>query len=177
MARVPPLAAILLLATVTVGARGVPAQTLTGRVLEEGRETPIPGAVITLVDREGDRRAGTTADSLGRFTLAPPEPGQYAVVASRVGYRTTRSPLFALRTTGTSTFDILMSPEPVGLAGFEISVEREVTRGCPAYSEPSTSVGSTRVALRAGTYAATADATVTTTTTPTHVRGSRAPIP
>lgn len=101
------------------------AQTLSGRLLEEGRETPVAGAVIWLVDRDDRRRAEATSDSLGRFLLTPPEAGEYVVEAVRLGYATTRSPLFVMGVDGSVPFEIMMRPLPVGLEGIEVSVERE----------------------------------------------------
>lgn len=100
-------------------------QTLSGRVLEEGRETPVTGAFISLVDQGGARRAQAISDSLGRFVLAPPQAGEYFVETTRLGYETTRSPLLALTVEGTVPLEIMMQPSPIGLEGFEVSVERE----------------------------------------------------
>ena len=101
------------------------AQTLTGRVVEEGSSAPVPGALVSLVDRGGDRRVGTTTDSMGCFVLSPQEPGEYVVESSALGYEKTRSPLFALAVQGTASLEITIRPLPVGLEGFEVSVERE----------------------------------------------------
>lgn len=103
------------------------AQTLNGRVLEDGRNTPISGASVALVDQKDKRRAETLSDSLGRFHLAPPEAGDYVIVVERIGYETSRSPLLAIkeREEGTVSVDLMMTPEPVGLEGLEVSVERE----------------------------------------------------
>jgi hypothetical protein len=102
-------------------------QTLQGRVVEEGRDVPVPGAQVTLLDRGGDRRARALADSLGRFTLAPPEAGEYVIEVVRVGYETTRSPLLGMGTEGTAAVDLEMRPVPIGLEGLEVTVEREAS--------------------------------------------------
>jgi Carboxypeptidase regulatory-like domain len=118
------IAVFLLLAAIILPGRSS-AQTLEGRVLEEGRNTPIPGALVSLVDRDGERKAQAIADSLGRFVLAPPQPGEYMVEAVRLGYQTTRSPLFAMKVEGSVPFDMLMRPRPIGIEGIEVSVKRE----------------------------------------------------
>lgn len=100
------------------------AQTLVGQVLEEGREIPVVGVAISLVDGNGDLSATTMSDSLGGFILAPPEPGEYVVEAARLGYEITRSPLLSLALEGSVPFEIMMQPAPIGLEGFEVSVER-----------------------------------------------------
>lgn len=101
----------------------VDAQTIEGRVLDQENEQPVGGAIVVLVEREGDERVRALADSVGRFRLTPPEPGEYYVVAERFGYFETRSPLIALRTEGTAALDLMLVPEPIGLEGLEVSVE------------------------------------------------------
>lgn len=100
------------------------AQTLRGRVLEDGGDVPVAGATISLLDGHGERRTIVISDSLGRFTLAPPEPGEYFVHAQRIGYAPTVSVLFEFGMDGSVPFEILMRPLPVGLAGLEVSVDR-----------------------------------------------------
>lgn len=92
-------------------------------MLDESTQGPVGGVVVTLVSRDGDDEARALADSAGRFTLQPPEDGEYYLLAERIGYRETRSPLLALSTEGTARLELLMAPEPVGLQGFEVSVE------------------------------------------------------
>ncbi len=94
-------------------------------MLEDGRDTPVPGALVSLLDREGERRAEALSGVDGRFVLAPPDAGEYVVEAVRLGYEPTRSPLFAMKTEGSVPFDILMTPEPLGLPGLEVTVEAE----------------------------------------------------
>lgn len=100
------------------------AQVLTGRVLEDGRETPVAGAAVALLDADGSVRVRTESDALGRFTLTPPEAGEFMLEAQRLGYRTTRSPLLALTVDGAASLDLVMTPQPIGLEGFEVTTER-----------------------------------------------------
>lgn len=81
------------------------------------------GAVVTLLDREGNRRAEAIADSMGHFLLAPPEPGEYMVQAVQYGYETTRSPLLSLSTEGSVPLELMMRAVPIGLPGLEVTVE------------------------------------------------------
>jgi hypothetical protein len=117
--------AIPLLLIVGVAAAGVGAQTLTGRVLDEAGSGPVAGAVVSLLDPDGSRRADVLSDSLGRFRLAPPEAGEYVVEVVRLGYESTRSPLFALGTTGMVEVEVVVRALPIGLEGLEVSVEGE----------------------------------------------------
>lgn len=115
----------LALAAAPVAPTAGAAQALRGTVTEEGRGTPVAGVVVTLRDRDGAVKAGTTTDAAGAFLLAPPEAGEYRVEAARLGYETTRSLLFAMTTEGTVPFEIVLRPTPIGLEGFEVTVERE----------------------------------------------------
>lgn len=106
----------------------VASQTLTGRVVEQGRGAAVSGVTVSLLDEAGERRAFSTSDSLGRFSLTPPEAGNYVVEASGIGYHPTRSPLFALVTDGVAPVEIEVQPAPVALENLEVSVEREARR-------------------------------------------------
>lgn len=99
------------------------AQTIIGQVLDDVHLAPVPGAVVRLLDRDGSARAQALADSLGRFTLAPPEDGEYVMEAVRLGYETARTPLLALHVGGTAPLELTMVPRPIGLEGLEVSVE------------------------------------------------------
>ncbi|MGD8320040.1 MAG: carboxypeptidase regulatory-like domain-containing protein [Gemmatimonadota bacterium] len=135
--------AALLLALAPLLPNRLGAQTLTGRVLEDGRNTPIADASITLVDRKDKQRAGTLSDSLGRFHLAPPEAGEYVIVVERIGYETSRSPLLSIKEKdeGTVSVELMMTPEPVGLEGLEVSVEREARQELRSFGLTPTALG------------------------------------
>jgi hypothetical protein len=104
------------------------AQTITGRVLEDGRDAPVASALVTLLDRDGDRRAEAVSDSAGRFVLSPPQAGEYTISTTRLGYEPFRSPLLSLTVEGTVQMDLLVRPEPLGLEGFEVSVESQAVK-------------------------------------------------
>ena len=98
-------------------------QTILGRVLDQVNEQPIGGAIVSLVTRSGEERVRALADSVGRFVITPPEAGEYVLVAARFGYYETRSPLIALGTEGEAPLEMMMSPQPLGIDGLEVSVE------------------------------------------------------
>lgn len=102
------------------------AQTVVGRVLDENRGGAVAGALIRLLDRDGDERAQALADDQGHFVLEPPEGGEYYLEATRLGYRRTLSPLLAF-TEGdhTAAMDLLMAPAPIGLEGLAVEVDLE----------------------------------------------------
>jgi hypothetical protein len=118
--RIALLAGVLCTLATAEGAR---AQTLLGRVLDQVNEQPVAGVLVTLVARTGEERVRALSDSAGRFVIAPPEAGEYLLVTDRLGYEETRSPLLALTTEGQAPLDLMIEPEPIGLEGFEVSVE------------------------------------------------------
>lgn len=99
------------------------AQTLVGQVLDESRESPVVGALVVLLDRDGEQRAQALSGSDGRFVIAPPEAGEYYLAVTRIGYEPTRSPLIALTLEGTTPIDLMMQPAPIGLEGFAVEVD------------------------------------------------------
>jgi hypothetical protein len=117
------------------------AQTLVGRVVEEGRENPVTGALVSLVGRDGEPGPRTITDSLGQFVLAPGRDGEYVVEATRFGYETTRSPLFAMTVEGSVSLDLVMHPLPLGLEGLEVSVDREAEELLRPFGHSPTSLG------------------------------------
>lgn len=125
------------------------AQTLLGNVLAEGAQTPVTDVTVSLLDREGNRRAATSSDSLGRFTLTPPESGEYVVHAERLGYLSTRSPLFAMSREGSVPFEIMLSLMPIGLEGLEVSVEAEAEELLGLYGLSPTLLGQRWIDRRA----------------------------
>lgn len=102
-------------------------QTLLGRVLDLANDAPIGGVIVSLVARDGTERVRTVSDSIGHFVIVPPEDGEYVLVAARFGYMEARSPLLALVIEGQTAIDMIMTPEPIGLEGLEISVEEVAT--------------------------------------------------
>lgn len=94
-----------------------------GRILDEARESPVDGAAVRLLDRDGKERASAVSDSAGRFTLKPPKAGDYYLAAERIGYEPTRSPLLALHEGGATPVDLMMTPRPVGLEGLTVETE------------------------------------------------------
>lgn len=121
-----PKPCVLLVATVSI-ALAIPiraeAQTILGRVLDQVNEAPVGGVIVRLVERDGAERLRTLSDSAGRFVIAPPEAGEYLLTTERFGYMETRSPLIALRMEGEAPIELMISPEPLGLAGLDVSVE------------------------------------------------------
>ncbi|HSJ14998.1 MAG TPA: carboxypeptidase regulatory-like domain-containing protein [Longimicrobiales bacterium] len=83
--RAVPIAAILLSAALLTPA-GLPAQRVSGRVVDEAA-APLPDVAIQLQGRPGAQPLSTVTDSAGGFLLLLPGPGTYQLTASRLGYR------------------------------------------------------------------------------------------
>ena len=126
--RLPPLsgAILLLLAFAVVPAPPLTAQTVVGRTLDDARGGPVGGALVRLLDRDGEERAQAVADAAGRFVIMPPKRGEYYLEATRIGYRRAVTPLLALSEGGhTAELDLMMAPAPIGLEGLSVEVDLE----------------------------------------------------
>lgn len=114
------LFASVLLCLVPVG--GLSSQEITGRTLDGAGTSPIAGAEVRLVDADGEPVSAAIADSLGRFAVTAPGQGSYRVVAERIGYRRTESPLLRLSAGRTYPLDLLMELEPVPIDPIRVEV-------------------------------------------------------
>lgn len=82
--------AAVLLATILFPSDGN-AQTLMGRVLDEGTGDPIPGAYLELIGIDGKALRSRLADDEGGFAFPDLIPGAYRIIGERLGYRETVS--------------------------------------------------------------------------------------
>jgi hypothetical protein len=86
---------LLLVAAALTAALPISAQTIQGRVLENGTDRPVAQVSIEL-RVEGQVRARTQSYDDGSFVLVAPAPGDYQVAATRVGYESLLSNAFHL---------------------------------------------------------------------------------
>ncbi|MFD0021595.1 MFS transporter [Streptomyces sp. NPDC058382] len=63
----------------------LPGSGFRGRVVEADG-TPVPGANVTLIDRQGRQAGLTTTDAEGRYALAAPAGGSFVLAGSAAGY-------------------------------------------------------------------------------------------
>ncbi len=138
-----PLVGLLLCLVLlpAAGTEGAGAQTLRGRVLEEGRNSPVAQASVLLFERGGKLLIRTESDFLGRFVLAPPGRGEFIIEVTRLGYLTTRSPLLSLSEEGEAPVDLFVRPSPIGLEGFEVTVESEMVELLRGYGQRPEDMG------------------------------------
>lgn len=120
-------AALACAAWVAVACSAAPpatAQIVRGRVLEEGVGTPLPGAMIVLIDAEGTRVGRILTDELGRFTLRAPRDGVHTLRADRIGYASVTSPPLELAS-GTAAFhDLVVPVQAIALNNITVEGER-----------------------------------------------------
>lgn len=111
-------------ARITPGGHG-----LTGRVLEEGTDRPVPGATVSLRDLRGLSVGQAVTDDEGRFHLAVRHPGGYRLRADRVGYQRSTSPIVTLTPDDSVRVELRMSTQTVVLAPLTVVAQsREVMR-------------------------------------------------
>ena len=72
------------------------AQTVQGRVVQSAADTPIPGALVVLVDSAGRDVTRAASSASGGFVLPAGAPGRYTVAVRQIGWKTWRSEAFDL---------------------------------------------------------------------------------
>lgn len=72
------------------------AQTLMGRVLDEGTGDPVPGAYLELIGVDGEAQMSRLADDAGGFVFSNFPPGHYRIRGERLGYQETVSGFMGL---------------------------------------------------------------------------------
>ncbi len=120
--------AFMVLTLVATGSLFAPqgvAQVINGVVVDSASHVPVPGALVSLVDKDGRdlQRFLVDADGSFRFLVAGP-PGAYSVRGERIGLSTTTVGAFDLGPMDTVTIRIVLGQRPIALAGIEASGER-----------------------------------------------------
>lgn len=101
------------------------AQSFEGRVLDIEDYTPVPTALVRLVDQDGDPRSLSIADSTGRYRIEAPGPGVYRLQAERIGYDGMETPLLeAGSADGVYSIDLVMRRAPLPIEGLRVSTEQ-----------------------------------------------------
>lgn len=114
-ARIGVLVAILLTA-----AWPLAAQTVVGRVVEEGTLRPLEGAFVVLEDEAGRRHRGVLSDAEGWFALRAAEPGRFRLVAELIGYAGVRTEALDLDAGQTVERALTVRVEAVSLDGIQV---------------------------------------------------------
>lgn len=85
-------------------------QTLSGRVLDAGTESPIPDVALRLYSVEGEPvEFKRTSDGDGGFVFVEVAPGRYRLEGERLGYRTTASGVLVVHAGDTIALEFRMA--------------------------------------------------------------------
>lgn len=94
--RIRRLATLGVASLLVLAARPVFAQSVLGQLFDAGSGAPVEGALVLLLDEEGQEAGGYLTNEAGRFIIRAPTPGSYSLRAERIGYLTVTSDPFQL---------------------------------------------------------------------------------
>jgi outer membrane receptor protein involved in Fe transport len=97
---------------------------LAGRVTDASTGEPIPGAAVVLVGA----RIGATTDADGYYFVLNVSPGEYAVQASLVGYRSETRREVRVNVDRTTPVGFELSPTAIEVEGVTVTAPREVVQ-------------------------------------------------
>ncbi len=116
-----PAVLALLLAAVAPTAN---AQVVRGRLLDAADEAAVSGAMISLLDRDGNQSSRVLTRGTGLFEVQAASPGRYRLRADRIGYATSFSDFFDLAVGDTLTIQMTSAVAAVSLRGIEAEADR-----------------------------------------------------
>lgn len=104
----------------------VQAQTLRGQALDAQDEvTPVPSALVELVDADGETVGVSLTDGEGWFTLQVEEAGEYLIRANALGWEPYESARFSVGgVQAVLRVDLLLIPRPIPLEGLDVDVRQ-----------------------------------------------------
>lgn len=118
------------------------AQVLFVVVRDSSRDVPLDGALVSLLDGNGDLRTAVRTPDSGGVRLRASEPGNYAVLVERIGYRRLVSNWIPLGNTDTVEVTVRLSALPLSLAPIVIEAHRDsITPLLPSGIHPKTMAG------------------------------------
>lgn len=109
----PNQLSVALLALAILAGSAAAQTSITGVVVENGSERPLPDVHLLLLDQEGDVRGETLSDDSGSFVLEVPGAGAFRISGSLIGYATIRSDFIRMQTGDELTVEILMDIQAV----------------------------------------------------------------
>ena len=116
------LAAVFLWAPAAMG------QSIHGRALVAGDTVGVSGANLTLMDSAGLALLRVQADESGAFRISVPGPGEYQILATRIGFSSVRDRVMV----GENEFlevELRMAEEAIPLEPLLVVARREVRQG------------------------------------------------
>lgn len=115
-------AATLAAVLAALGPSAARAQTVVGRVVEEGSARGLAGAFVVLEDSAGSRQGAVLAGDDGQFRVRAPSPGRYRLVTRLIGYADQATGLFPLAADETVTRQLGVRIRAIGLEGIRAEV-------------------------------------------------------
>lgn len=106
---------VLLLLGLLATASALRAQVIAGVLMEGGSRAPLPGGLVTLLDRDSVPLAQLRTDSAGAFLLTVPRGGTYRLHAGQAGYRPATSPPLTLGAQDTLAVEFSLARDAVVL--------------------------------------------------------------
>lgn len=115
---------LLLFLLIGLGPAPAAAQPVPGVVVEEGTGVPVTGAMVLLLDVEGNQVDQSLTDGAGRFQLETGRPGPHTVTVERIGYASFSGDPFT-PAAGAEEMRIAVPFEAIRLQGIVVSAERD----------------------------------------------------
>jgi hypothetical protein len=121
----------------TISPSVIAAQSIQGRLLEQGSGRPLPSAVIMLVSgANAAPGASTKSDSAGRFLLRVPAGGIYRVRVEDPGYRTAVTPEVEVGPGDQLGITLHLLPDTLQLRPMQVTAaSRPATRSVSGFTE------------------------------------------
>ena len=97
------------------------AQTISGLLLERGTDQGVDLALVMLLTTDGDSVGATLSDAAGNFRVSSPEPGDFLLAVSALGYRpTVAGSVFTLAAGASMNLEFRIEPRPIELGGITV---------------------------------------------------------
>lgn len=112
--------AVATLAAICLSAAPVRAQTARG-VVHDAANTPIAGAVVTLLDSANNSLSRMLTDERGEFRMVTSQPGTYRLQAQRIGYQPLTSAPLMLASGATVAQTLVLSGARTVLATVKVN--------------------------------------------------------
>jgi len=105
---------------VAVVAPELAAQTVRGRLLDATSAEPVAGALIVLVDANGNDVASTVSSARGTYVVRAPGAGRYRLRAERIGFENSTSGELTLLAGQSANEDLVASSSAIVLPLLEV---------------------------------------------------------
>jgi hypothetical protein len=102
------------------------AQQLSGTVVDDETGAPLQGAMVTLLDVDGEARRGVISDEEGRFSLSPPYPGPWRLNVELLGYDALLSPPVEVAEREWVTVEIRLATRALELEPMVVTARRNI---------------------------------------------------